>query len=97
MVVVLWHGWCRRLWSRRRAGSAGCSCREAADGVDEVLDAGETAAADGLAGDDAEEDFDHVQPGPASRGEVQGAARVALEPGADGGMFVRGVVVADEV
>jgi hypothetical protein len=28
---------------------------EAADGVDEVFDAGEAAAADGLAGDDAEE------------------------------------------
>jgi len=31
---------------------------EDADGADEVGDAGEGAASDGLAGDDAEEDFD---------------------------------------
>jgi|SRR5689334_16705472 hypothetical protein len=35
--------------------------------------AGEAAAADGLTSDDAEEDLDHVQPGPACRREVQGA------------------------
>jgi len=32
---------------------------EGLDGGDEVLDRGEGASADGLAGDDAEEDLDH--------------------------------------
>ena len=35
---------------------------EGLDGGDEVRDAGEGAAADGLAGDDSEEDLDQVQP-----------------------------------
>ena len=43
---------------------------EAADHGDEVFDAGEAAAVDGLAGDDAEENFDYVQPGPGGGGEV---------------------------
>src|SRR5690242_10274082 len=38
------------------------------------------AAADGLAGDDPEEDFDHVQPRPRRRGEVQADPRVAGQP-----------------
>jgi hypothetical protein len=37
---------------------------EAADGIDEVADGVEAAAADGLAGDDPEEDLHQVQPGP---------------------------------
>src|SRR3954447_12234396 len=36
---------------------------EGADGGDEVFDAVEGSAADGLAGDDPEEDLDQVQPG----------------------------------
>ena len=44
------------------------------DGGLEVLDGVEGAAADGLAGDDREEDL-HVQPAAAGRGEVQ------LDPG----------------
>ena len=70
---------------------------EAADGCGEVFDAGEAAPADGLAGDDAEEDFDHVQPGPAGRGEVQGDPWVTGQPGTDRGMFVGAVVVAHQV
>ncbi len=35
---------------------------EGFDGGDEFFDAGEGSASDGLAGDDAEEDFDHVHP-----------------------------------
>jgi len=50
---------------------------EGADGGDELFDAGEAAAADGLAGDDAEEDLDHVQPGSRGGGEVQGDPGVA--------------------
>src|SRR3954471_23135069 len=49
---------------------------ESADGGGEVFDAAVAAAADGLAGDDAEEDLDHVQPGAGRRGEVQGDPRV---------------------
>ncbi len=52
---------------------------------------------DGLAGDDPEEDLDHVQPGPAGRGEVQGDPRILREPGLDVGVPVGGVVVADHV
>src|SRR5690242_15909931 len=44
---------------------------ERADGLDEVADGVEAAAADGLAGDDPEEDLHQVQPGPRGRGEVQ--------------------------
>src|SRR5271154_5074866 len=45
---------------------------EGLDRGDEVLDRGEAAAADGLPGDDAEENLDHVQPRPGRRREVQG-------------------------
>jgi len=44
---------------------------EAADGIDELADGVEAAAADGLAGDDSEEDLHQVQPGPRCRGKVQ--------------------------
>lgn len=49
------------------------------------LTSGEAAAADGLAGDDVEEDLDHVQPEPAGRREAQRDPRVARQPGADRG------------
>jgi hypothetical protein len=39
------------------------------------------------AGDDREEDLDHVQPRSAGRGEVQGDAWVARQPGPHGGML----------
>jgi hypothetical protein len=54
-------------------------------------------AADGLAGDDPEEDLDHVQPGAVGGDEVQGDPRIALQPVLDLGVFVGGAVVADEV
>jgi hypothetical protein len=45
---------------------------EGADGFDELFDAVEGSAADGLAGDDPEEHLDEVEPGSGRRGEVQG-------------------------
>ena len=65
--------------------------------LDQVGDRVEGAAADGLAGDDPEEDLDHVQPGPAGWGEVQGDPRVAGQPGLHRRMLVRGVVVTYHV
>jgi len=63
----------------------------------EVGNAVERAAADGLAGDDPEEDLDHVQPGPGRGGEVQVDAGVLDQPGTHVGVLVRRVVVADHV
>ena len=44
-----------------------------------------------------EEAFDHVQPGCTGRCEVHMKARVALQPVDDFLMFVRGVVVANDM
>ena len=44
---------------------------EGLDGGDQVFDPGEGAAADGLAGDDAEEDLHEVEPGSRRRGEMK--------------------------
>src|SRR5437667_6827424 len=54
---------------------------EGLDGGDELLDRGKAAAADGLPGDDREEDLHQVQPRPGRRREVQGDAGVLGEPG----------------
>src|SRR6188472_4479923 len=53
------------------------------DGGDQLFDAAEAAAADGLAGDDREEDLDQVQPRPRGRGEMQRDPRVARQPRRD--------------
>src|ERR1022692_987611 len=70
---------------------------EAADGDGEVCDRGEAAAADGLAGDDAEEDLHHVQPRAPGRREMQRDPRVVLQPGPHGGVLVGPVVIQDDV
>jgi hypothetical protein len=57
----------------------------------------EGPAADGLSGDDAEEDLDHVQPRPRGRGEVQGDLRVLRQPRVDVRVLVGGVVVQHDV
>jgi hypothetical protein len=57
----------------------GSSPRSRSGSRREVLDAGEAAAADGLAGDDREEALDEVEPGP--RGTGSGTPTVVLEPG----------------
>ena len=50
-----------------------------------------------LAGDDAEEDFDHIHPRSRGWGEVHGDPRILGEPVLDLGVFVGGVVVGDHV
>src|SRR5438552_8864863 len=70
---------------------------EGLDGGDEVLDRGEAAAADGLPGDDREEDLNEVQPRPGRRREMQGDPGVPGQPGPHVGVGVRAVVVADDV
>ena len=54
--------------------------REAEDLLPELLDRREGAAADGLAGDDAEPDLDLVEPGGVGGGEVDVVARAGGEP-----------------
>lgn len=68
-----------------------------ADFGDQLLDAGERAATDGLLGDDAKPALDLVDPRGVGRGVVHMEARSPREPGLDLGMFVRGVVVDDEM
>ena len=63
----------------------------------EVLDGLEHAAADGLSLDDAEPDLDQVHPRRVGRGEVDLEPGVLLEPRADVGVLVGGVVVHHEV
>src|ERR1044071_2616789 len=57
------------------------SVDEAANRIDELANGVEAAPADGLTGDDPEEDLDHVQPGPRCGGEVQRDPGVAGQPG----------------
>jgi hypothetical protein len=61
--------------------------------AEEDLDGGEGAAADGLAGDDAEPGLDLIQPAGTGRGEVEMHVRVDVEPGPDVGGGVGGQVV----
>jgi hypothetical protein len=61
---------------------------EDADRADEVGDAGERAASDGLTGDDPEKDLDEVHPGRAGRGEVQRDPGVLGQPGFHGRVAV---------
>jgi hypothetical protein len=62
----------------------------------QVGDVGEGAAADCLAGDDAEEDLHHVQPRAAGGREMQCHSGVFAQPGFHAGVLVGGVVVADD-
>ena len=61
---------------------------EGADLDDEVADGGEGAAADGLAFDDAEPDFDQVQPRSRRQGEVDVDPRVRGQPSPHPGPLV---------
>jgi len=70
---------------------------EAVDGDLEVDDGSEHAVPEASPGELGEEAFDSVQPRGRGRGEVEGPARVSLEPGADLGVLVSGVVVEDDV
>jgi hypothetical protein len=66
---------------------------EPGDGGDQLLDAGEVAAAERLAFDDCEEYLDQVEPRGIGRGEVQLDAGMGLKPGLDPLVLVSGVVV----
>ncbi len=63
------------------------------DGGLQVGDRAEDAAADALPGHLGEEVLDGVEPGGRGRGEVEGPARMARQPGQHFGMLVGGIVV----
>src|SRR5258706_8906732 len=65
------------------------------DALDELLDAGERAAADCLVGDEREEAFHLIQPGAVGRDEVHVPAWPTRQPSLDLGVTVSGVVVDD--
>ena len=70
---------------------------EAVDGGLEVDEGMEDASLEASCGEPGEEALDGVQPRGGGWGEVEGEARVAIEPGADLGVLVGGVVVEDDV
>src|SRR3954470_20848813 len=69
----------------------------AVDGGLEVDDGAEHAALQSALGERGEEGLDGVEPGARGRGEVEGEARVAGEPGQHLGLLVGGVVVENDV
>src|SRR3954454_12410635 len=70
---------------------------EGADGANELADALEGSAADGLTGDDREEDLYEVQPGARGWREVQRDPRVLGQPLVDVVVLVGVVVVEHDV
>src|SRR5688572_23867139 len=63
----------------------------------EVDDGSEHAALQASLGQRREEGLDRVEPGAGGRGEVEGEARMAAEPGDHLRMLVGGIVVEDDV
>ena len=72
-----------------------CFCDEAVDCRFEIADGAERAALETPSRELGEEAFDGIEPRGRSRREVQGPARMSLQPFADFGMFVSGIVVDD--
>ena len=70
---------------------------EAVDGGLEVDEGVEDAALEPALGQLGEEALDRVEPGAGGRREVEGEARMAVEPGAHLRVLVGGVVVEDDV
>src|SRR5512140_2060330 len=70
---------------------------EAVDRSLELDDRAEDAALETALGELGEEALDGVEPGAGGRREVEDEARVALQPRLDLRVFVRGVVVEDDV
>ena len=70
---------------------------ESVDALDELLDGGEGAAADGLMSDVTKPTFDLIKPRSVGGREVHVIARMCRKPGADFGVLVRGVVVDDQM
>ena len=71
--------------------------KEAENVCHQCADAAKTARADDFAGNFAKEAFDQVEPGRGGWRKVQMKAGMTLKPGDDLGMFVSGVVIADDV
>ena len=67
------------------------------DRAGQFRDAAKHAVAQALGGDVAEESLDHVEPGRRGGSEMNMDARVPGQPLLDLRMFVRRVVVADQV
>jgi hypothetical protein len=67
----------------------------ALDGGLQVDDRMEATAADALASERREEGLDRVEPGARGGREVEGPARVTLQPRPNRGVLVGGVVVDD--
>ena len=70
---------------------------EAVDGGLKVDDAFEDAALETTPGEDGEEALDSVQPTGRGRSEVECPPGMSTEPFDDLGVFVRGVVIQDDV
>ena len=66
------------------------------DGLLEIRNAREGAAADALLGDQPEETLDLVEPGGAGRGDVPLEAWVLFKPGLPGRVLVGGIGVDDQ-
>jgi len=76
----------------------GVVCRdEVIDALNQLLDTGERAAADGLVGDQREEALDLVEPRTVGRDEMHVPARSRRQPRLDLGVAVGGVVVGNAV
>jgi hypothetical protein len=71
--------------------------KEAENVCHQGSDTAKTARANHLAGNFSKEAFDEVEPGRGGWRKMQMKAGMALKPGNDLGMFVSGVVVADDV
>lgn len=70
---------------------------EGVDLVDQFLDASKRTAADGPLGDQGKPAFHLIQPRRVGRGVMNLVSRPLRQPGAHFGMFVRCVIVDDQV
>ena len=68
-----------------------------ADGHDEFFQIAEDAAPEPIVSEVAKETFHHVQPRRAGRSEVEMKARMSRQPALHFGMFMGGIVIADQV
>jgi len=70
---------------------------EEMDFCNQLFDAAERAAPDGLLGNEAEPAFDLVEPASISGGVVEVVSGPLCQPGFHFGMFVCGVIIDDEM
>ena len=71
--------------------------KKAEDVGDQGADAAKAARADDLGGDFPKEAFDQIEPGGRGGSKMDMETGMTLKPGDDFGMFVSGVVIADDV